>query len=115
MNFKTCVFLVLSLTVLVILVFSFFQPPSSYQELRRAILVKENARDFKVFQTYNGEPYFTKPPLYTWLASVFVKPFSSTPEGMIFPLRVFSVLCYVLLFLSLIRFYQKDWQSAFFL
>jgi len=58
MNFKTRVFLVLSLTVLVILIFSFFQPPSSYQELRRAILVKENVRNFKFFQTYNGKPLF---------------------------------------------------------
>ena len=114
MNYKNWTFLVLSLAILATLIFSFFEPPSSYQELKRAILVKENVRDFKVFQTYNGEPYFTKPPLYTWLASVFVKPFSSTPEGMIFPLRVFSVLCYVLLFLSLIKFHQKDWQGAFF-
>ncbi len=114
MNFKFWIFLVLNLTILATLMFSFFEPPSSYQELRRATLVKENIENFKFFQTYNGEPYFTKPPLYTWLASVFVKPFSSTPEGIIFPLRVFSIFCYILLFLSLIRFYQKDWQSAFF-
>jgi 4-amino-4-deoxy-L-arabinose transferase-like glycosyltransferase len=114
MNFKIWIFLVLSLLILATLIFSFFEPPSSYQELRRAILVKENIENFKFFQTYNGEPYFTKPPLYTWLASIFVKPFSSDPEGIIFPLRVFSILCYTLLFLSLIEFHQKDWQGAFF-
>jgi 4-amino-4-deoxy-L-arabinose transferase-like glycosyltransferase len=114
MNLKTQVFLVLIVTIFSFLVFSFLQPPLSYQELRRAILVKETVKDFKIFQTYNGEPYFTKPPLYTWIASVWSKPFSSNPDNLIFGLRCFSVVCYIILFLLFIKFFNKDWQSAFF-
>ncbi|QER41457.1 hypothetical protein F1847_01385 [Thermodesulfobacterium sp. TA1] len=113
MNVKTQVFVVLGLAILSFLVLSFFQPPTSYQELRRAILVKENIRDFKFFQTYNGEPYFTKPPLYTWLASVWSKPFSSTPEMLVFALRAFSIFCYALLFFFIVKFYQKNWEAIF--
>lgn len=103
-------FLVLILLCLLLIGFSAFLPLLSYQEVRRALIVQESFLNRTFIPTLNGEPYFTKPPLYTWL-TIPLFALGHIWEVEIFSLRFFSILCYIgtsyLLYLILQRNLSK--------
>lgn len=56
---------------LTFLVLSYFLPLLSLQEARRAVIIQETFLSKSILPTFNGEPYFTKPPLHTYLSLPF--------------------------------------------
>ncbi|WP_028845651.1 ArnT family glycosyltransferase [Thermodesulfovibrio thiophilus] len=102
-------FLLLILVIIsIIIIKSYFQPIESYQEARKALIVKETSNGSFWFPTYNGVPYCTKPPLSTWISIPFFKLFSFLENGEVFSLRLVSIFCYILLAISLYFFLEKD-------
>lgn len=73
---------------------SFFLPLLSYQEARRAIIIQETYLFKSLIPLLNGEPYFTKPPLYTWLSLPFYA-LGNLFKQEIFFLRLPSFLSYL--------------------
>ncbi len=63
-----CLLLAIFLTFLVL---SYFLPLLSLQEARRAVIIQETFLSKSLIPTFNGEPYFTKPPLHTYLSLPF--------------------------------------------
>jgi len=94
-----------------ILVLAYFQPLSSYQEAKTAFIVKETAQSSSFVPTYNGKPYFTAPPLYTWISIPFYKILSNLPGGDTFALRLVSILSYIFLLLCLSFLYEENFSS----
>lgn len=100
-------FFLLFLIFLIFLGSIFLFPIFSYQEARRVVIIQEAFLNHSLIPTFNGEPYFTKPPLYTWLGLIFFS------FGKIFGLevaflRIFSILCYLLTAYLLYLILKKD-------
>lgn len=96
-------YLILGLIFLILCLLSLTFPLLSFQEARRAVLIQESFLNHSLVPTYNGEPYFTKPPLHMWLSLPFFA--MGYPLGLeISFLRLLSFLSYgiTLYFLYLI-------------
>lgn len=111
-NLKTLSIVTVFLIFLILLIFSFFLPPLSYQEIKRAVIVQEAYSGNVLFPTYNGIPYLTKPPLYTWVSLPFYT-LGKISSNEIFFLRIFSIFCYVLLSYFIYLFWKKDFFKTF--
>lgn len=99
-----CIFV---LVLLIFLVFSYFLPILSYQEARRVVITKETWYGNFFIPTYNGEPYFTKPPLYTWISIPFFA-LGNLFSSEIFFLRLISFLSYLLTAFILYELQKRD-------
>jgi len=100
-------FFILFFVLFILLVFSYFLPLLSYQEAQKAVIVQETYYGNFFIPTYNGEPYFTKPPFYTWISLPFYAighAFSSE----IFFLRLVSILSYILVGFIIYKLQKKD-------
>jgi len=96
-------FLIFVLLLLLFLSKTF--PLLSFQEARRAVIIQETYLSKSFIQSFNGEPYFTKPPLHTYLSLPFYALGKVFHEEVLF-LRLPSFLCYFFIFL-LIYFIQQ--------
>ncbi|MCS7149127.1 MAG: glycosyltransferase family 39 protein [Caldimicrobium sp.] len=100
-------FILLSSILLALITLSFFLPLLSYQEARRIVIVQEGFLRLSLIPTFNGEPYFTKPPLYTWISLPFFA-IGYPWGGEIFTMRLISILCYVGVSYLLYLILKKD-------
>ncbi|MEO0297183.1 MAG: glycosyltransferase family 39 protein [candidate division WOR-3 bacterium] len=78
----------------ILCIFSYFLPFLSYQEAKRATIIKEAYNGNFFYPTFDGNPYFNKPPLYTWLALPFFG-IGKTFLREVFFLRLLSLLSYM--------------------
>ncbi len=88
-------------------IISYFLPLLSYQEARRALLIQESYLMSFPLQTYNGEPYFTKPPLHTWISLLFYS-IGSKLGIEVFAMRLPSLLSYLFIAYILYLLYKKN-------
>ncbi len=93
-----------------VVILAYFQPISSYQEARRVLIIKETS-EHVFLQTYNGNPYFTKPPLYTWIAIPFYKILSSKPKGDLFSIRLVSILSYLFILIAIYFLLERNFNK----
>ncbi len=109
MKIYTKLFLILTLFLALsaILILSYYLPLTSYQEARRAVIIQETYHGHLLIPTYNGKPYFTKPPFFTWVSLPFfaIGHFFSFE---IFSLRMVSILSYILIAFIIYKLQKKD-------
>lgn len=86
-------FLILLVPIFILLGISFQLPLLSYQEARRAVIIQETFLSQSLIPMFNGEPYFTKPPLHTWISLPFYA-IGLLIHQEIPALRLLSFLCY---------------------
>lgn len=88
-------------------------PLLSYQEARRAVIIQETFIFHSFIPTFNGEPYFTKPPLHTWLSLLFYA-LGHLLHKEIFFLRLLSFLSYfAIIYLLYLLSQKKIFQKPF--
>lgn len=97
----------LGITFALLLGIASFLPLLSYQEARRAVIIQETFLSHSAIPKYNGEPYFTKPPLHTWLSIPFYALGNIINQETFF-LRLPSFLSYFLVIYLLYLISQKD-------
>jgi 4-amino-4-deoxy-L-arabinose transferase-like glycosyltransferase len=93
-------------SLMMLLVASFWLPLLSYQEAKRAVIIQETYLSKTLFPKFNEVPYFTKPPLHTWLSLPFYA-IGSLFNQEIFALRLLSFLAIGLLLYLLYLFSQR--------
>jgi len=99
------IFLIFALLLLLFLSKTF--PLLSFQEARRAVIIQGTYLSKTFIQSFNGEPYFTKPPLHTYLSLPFYALGKALHEEIFF-LRLPSFLSYFLIFLLLYFIHRRD-------
>ncbi len=97
----------LFLALLAILILSYYLPLTSYQEARRAVIIQETYYGNFLIPTYNGKPYFTKPPFFTWISLPFFA-IGHLFSFEIFSLRMVSILSYILIAFIIYKLQKKD-------
>lgn len=97
----------LILTLFILLTISCYLPLLSYQEARRAVIIQETFLFHSPIPKFNGEPYFTKPPLHTWISIPFYALGKITKQEIFF-LRLLSFLSYFCIIYFIYLFLQKN-------
>lgn len=101
----------LLLTFIILLIIAGFLPLLSYQEARRAIIIQETFLSHSLIPQFNGEPYFTKPPLHTWLSFPFFALGKITQQEIFF-MRLLSFLSYFGAIYFIYLFSQKNFSKT---
>lgn len=97
--------------LLLFLLISYYLPLLSYQEARRAVIIQETYLNSSLLPTYNGSPYFTKPPLYIWLSLPFYG-LGIFLNNELFGIRLLSLLSYSLIAYLIYLIQKKDPQKT---
>ncbi len=105
--FKRFLLIWLIFLFLCLIIFSYFLPLLSYQEARRVVITQETFLGSLLIPTFNEEPYFTKPPLYTWISLPFYGLGIIFSEEVFF-LRFISLGSYVILSCVIYFILKKD-------
>ncbi len=100
-------FLIFLIAFLILFIFSYFLPLLSYQEARKAVIIKETYYGNFLIPTYNSEPYFTKPPLHTWVSLPFYA-LGHIFSSEVFLMRLVSFLSYTLTGFIIYKIQKKD-------
>ncbi len=87
---------------------SYFLPLLSYQEARKAVIIQESFIKRSLIPSYNGEPYFTKPPLHTWISLIFYTIGCNNPKMKLFAMRLVSILSYLLIGYLIYLLHKKN-------
>jgi len=98
---------ILIFALLLLLFLSKTFPLLSFQEARRAVIIQETYLSKSLIQSFNGEPYFTKPPLHTYLSLPFFALGKVLHEEVFF-LRLSSFLSYFFIFLLIYLIHRRD-------
>lgn len=105
--FKRFLLIWLIFLFLFLIIFSYFLPLLSYQEARRVVITQETFSGSLLIPTFNGEPYFTKPPLYTWISLTFYG-LGIIFSKEVFFLRLISLGSYMILSYVIYLILKKD-------
>lgn len=100
-------FSILFISFFILVIVSYFFPLLSYQEARRTVIIKETYYGNFFIPTYNGNPYFTKPPLHTWISLPFYA-LGCIFSSEIFLIRLVSLLSYIFLGFIIYKLQKRD-------
>ncbi|MFN3921943.1 MAG: ArnT family glycosyltransferase, partial [Caldimicrobium sp.] len=110
-KYLSYIFYIVVLIVILFLFLSYFLPLLSYQEARRAVIIQESFLNQSLLPTYNGIPYFTKPPLHIWISLPFYG-LGILFKNELFGMRLLSILSYIFIAYVIYLIHKKEREKT---
>lgn len=110
-KYLSSIFYIVLLIVILFLFLSYFLPLLSYQEARRAVIIQESFLNQSLLPTYNGIPYFTKPPLHIWISLPFYG-LGILFKNEVFGMRLLSILSYIFIAYIIYLIHKKEIEKT---